>query len=99
MWDEEFPCWEGAEATLCTWTATYITRLSLFVWQFSHIINNIGQFLQFFLMKWVVNNLKSSFLIDVKFTATDKNKAAAAIIREEAILQNLAENVYSLKQN
>jgi hypothetical protein len=43
-------------------------------------------------MKLVVNNLKSSFFIDVKFTA-------AAIIREEAILQNLAENVYSLKQN
>lgn len=65
----------------------------------SHIINNTGQFLQFFLVKLVVNNLKSSFLIDVKFTAINKNKAAAAIIREEAILQNLAENVYSLKQN
>jgi len=50
-------------------------------------------------MKLVVNNLKSSFLIDVKFTAINKNKAAATIIREEAILQNLAENVYSLKKN
>jgi len=30
MWDEEFSCWEGAEAMPCTWTATYIAWL--FVW-------------------------------------------------------------------
>jgi len=35
----------------------------------------------------------------MKFTVINNNKAAAAIIKEEAILQNLAENVYSLKQN
>lgn len=44
-------------------------------------------------------NLKISFLIHMKFTAVNNNKAAAAIIREEAILQNLAENMYSLRQN
>jgi hypothetical protein len=46
-----------------------------------------------------VNNLKNSFLIGMKFEAINNNKAAAAIVREEAILQNLADNVYSLKQN
>lgn len=35
----------------------------------------------------------------MKFTAINNNEEAAAIIREEAILQNLAENEYSLKQN
>ena len=50
-------------------------------------------------MKMDVNNLKISFLIDMKFTAVNNNKAAAAIIREEAILQNLVENMYSLEQN
>jgi hypothetical protein len=50
-------------------------------------------------MKMVVNNLKIIFLIDMKFTAINNNKAAATIIREKAIMQNLAENVYSLKQN
>jgi len=50
-------------------------------------------------MKMGVNNIKIIFLIDMKFTAFNNNKAAAAIIREGAILQNLAENVYSLKQN
>lgn len=59
----------------------------------------MGPFPQFFKMKLDVNNLKIFLLIDMKFTAINNNKAAAAIIREEAILHNLAENVYSLTQN
>lgn len=59
----------------------------------------MGQFLPYFLMKMDVNNIKIIFLVDMKFTAINNNKVAAAIIREEAILQNLAENVYILKQN
>jgi len=59
----------------------------------------MGQFLPYFLMKMDVNNIKIIFLVDMKFTAINNNKVAAAIIRDEAILQNLAENVYILKQN
>jgi hypothetical protein len=50
-------------------------------------------------MKLDVNNFKISFLIDMKFTAINNNKSAAAIIMEEAFLQNVAEKAYSLKQN